>query len=184
MRNARGDTGVKRWNYLLGGLLVLLAVASSAAQQYRNITVDEMRREKRVALVIGNAAYETGRLNNPVNDARAMAQALKQLGFEVLVYENVNNVQFRRAVAEFGEKLTNSGAGLFYYSGHGLQVGGKNYMIPLAADIKSERYVAVETLDVDSVLAQMDSAKNRLNIVILSTSSTGRRTPSSRPATA
>src|SRR3990167_2195146 len=47
----------------------------------------------------------------------------------------------------------NSGAGLFYYSGHGLQVGGKNYMIPLAADIKSERYVAVETLDVDSVLA-------------------------------
>ncbi len=158
---------VKRWNYLLGGLLVLLAVATSAAQQYRNITVEEMRREKRVALVIGNAAYETGRLNNPVNDARAVARALKGLGFEVLVYENVNNVQFRRAVAEFGEKLTNSGAGLFYYSGHGLQVGGKNYMIPLTADIKSERYVAVETVDVDSVLAQMDSAKNRLNIVIL-----------------
>ncbi len=153
--------------YWLGAVLVMLVVASASAQQFRNITVDEMKREKRVALIIGNAAYPTGRLSNPVNDARGMAQALRQLGFEVLSYENVNYTQFRRAVAAFGEKLANGGAGVFYYSGHGMQVEGKNFMIPIDAEIKSQRYVDAETVDVNSVLAQMDQAKNRLNIIIL-----------------
>lgn len=153
--------------YWLGALLVLLTAASAGAQQLRNITVDEMRHEKRVALIIGNASYPTARLNNPVNDARAMAQVLRQLGFDVLSYENVNYTQFRRGVARFGEKIADGGVGVFYYSGHGMQVSGKNYMIPVDAQIKSERYMDAETVDVDSVLAQMDQAKNRLNIVIL-----------------
>ncbi len=157
--------------YWLGALLVLLAVASTSAQQFRTITVDEMKREKRIALVIGNGAYATGKLNNPVNDARAMTQALKRMGFEVMAFENVNSAQFRRAVAGFGEKLGSGGpglgAGLFYYSGHGMQVSGKNFMIPIDAEIRSERYVAAETVDVDSVLGQMDQAKNRVNIIVL-----------------
>jgi hypothetical protein len=162
---------VRTTRYWLGGLLVFLAVATSAAQQFRNISVDEMRREKRIALVIGNANYPTGRLANPANDARAMAQVLRQLGFEVMAFENASSAQFRRAVAAFGEKLASGGpglgAGLFYYSGHGMQVAGKNYMIPIDAEIRSERYVQAETVDVDSVLGQMDQAKNRVNIIIL-----------------
>ena len=121
----------------------------------------------RVALIIGNSAYAAGPLNNPKNDARGMSEALRALGFDVVVRENAKNLDMRRAVVEFGEKLTAGGVGLFYYSGHGMQVGGKNYLLPVDADLKSERYVSVESLDVDSVLAQMDSAKSAVNIVIL-----------------
>src|SRR5258708_20700959 len=97
--------------YWLGALLVLLAVASTSAQQFRTITVDEMKHEKRIALVIGNGAYATGKLNNPVNDARAMTQALKRMGFEVMAFDNVNSAHFRRAVAPFAEKLGRRGPG-------------------------------------------------------------------------
>src|SRR5260370_16469447 len=115
----RGGLTVRMTRYWLGALLVLLAVASTSAQQFRTITVDEMKREKRIALVIGNGAYASGKLNNPVNDARAMTQALKRMGFEVMAFENVNSAQFRRAVAAFGEKLGSGGPGpragpLFY----------------------------------------------------------------------
>src|SRR5258705_438914 len=123
--------------------------------------------QSRVALIIGNGAYESGPLNNPKNDARGMSEALRAIGFDVVVRENAKNLEMRRAVVEFGEKLTAGGVGLFYYSGHGMQVGGKNYLLPVDADLKSERYVSVESLDVDSVLAQMDAAKSAVNIVIL-----------------
>jgi formylglycine-generating enzyme required for sulfatase activity len=126
-----------------------------------------MRNEKRVALVIGNSAYPTSPLRNPVNDARAMARTLRGIGFEVLAHENLSQKEMRRAIIEFGDRLGGGGGGLFYFAGHGLQVSGKNYMIPTDAAIKSEREVEVESLDVASVLARMETAQNRLNIVIL-----------------
>jgi hypothetical protein len=96
-----------------------------------------------------------------------MAEALRELGFEVLAHENLTYRGMRRAVAEFGERLSAGGVGLFYYSGHGLQVSGKNYLVPVDADIKSERYVAAEAIDADSVLLQMQEARTRVNIVVL-----------------
>jgi hypothetical protein len=123
--------------------------------------------DKRVALVIGNAAYTVGRLNNPVQDARAMAETLQGLGFEVLAHENLSYRDMRRAVAEFGERVGTGGVALFYYSGHGLQVNGKNYLVPVDADIKNERYVTAEAIDADNVLLQMQEAKTRVNIVVL-----------------
>ena len=123
--------------------------------------------ETRVALVIGNGAYTVGRLNNPVLDARAMAATLTGLGFEVLAHEDLSYRDMRRAVAEFGERIANGGVGLFYYSGHGVQMNGKNYLVPVDADIKNERYVAAESIDADSVLIQMQEAKTRVNIVVL-----------------
>jgi uncharacterized caspase-like protein len=96
-----------------------------------------------------------------------MAEALRELGFEVLAHENLTYRGMRRAVAEFGERLTAGGVGLFYYSGHGLQVNGKNYLVPVDADIKNERYVTAEAIDADSVLLQMQEAKTRVNIVVL-----------------
>src|SRR5204863_285983 len=78
--------------------------------------------EKRLALVIGNAAYPTAALKNPVNDARAMAAALRQLGFDVAAHENLTQAQMQRAIIAFGEHLGPDTVALFYYSGHGQQV--------------------------------------------------------------
>jgi uncharacterized caspase-like protein len=149
-------------------LCVALFAAVSASHAVAQAPSDgKATTDKRVALVIGNAAYVVGRLNNPVHDGRAMAESLRQLGFEVLAHENLSFRGMRRAVAEFGERITSGGIGLFYYSGHGLQVNGKNYLVPVDADIKNERYVAAESVDADSVLVQMQEGKTRVNVVIL-----------------
>ena len=123
--------------------------------------------EARIALVIGNGDYASGRLANAVLDARSMADTLRGLGFEVLARENAGYRDMRRALAEFGERLSADGVGLFYYAGHGLQVNGKNYLVPVDAEIKSERYVSAEAVDAESVLAEMQAAKTRVNIVIM-----------------
>ena len=151
-----------RWPLLM---LSLVLFASIAGAQTKNVTVQP--REVRVALVIGNAAYAESPLNNPANDARGMAQGLRAQGFEVIERVNADAMSMRRAVAEFGELLREGGVGLFYYSGHGMQVNGRNFLIPVGAQIKSEAYVSAETLDVDSVLGQMDAARSRVNVVIL-----------------
>jgi hypothetical protein len=123
---------------------------------------------QRVALVIGNSDYKMGPLLNPVNDARAMAKALQGTGFDVIKYENVPTMaDMKKAIREFGEKIQNGGVGLFYYAGHGIQVNGKNYLIPTQAEIYKEEEVEYESMDVGFVLAQMESAHNRMNIIIL-----------------
>lgn len=123
---------------------------------------------QRVALVIGNSDYDAGPLLNPVNDARAMAQALQETNFEVLKYENMPTMaDMKKAIREFGEKIQNGGVGLFYYAGHGIQVDGKNYLIPTKAEIYREEEVEYESVDVGFVLAQMEAANNRMNIIIL-----------------
>ena len=123
---------------------------------------------QRVALVIGNSDYNAGPLLNPVNDARAMSQALQETNFVVLKYENVTTMaDMKRAIREFGEKIQNGGVGLFYYAGHGIQVNGKNYLIPTGAEIYREEEVEYESVDVGFVLAQMEAAHNRMNIIIL-----------------
>lgn len=125
--------------------------------------------EKRHALVIGNADYSMGILNNPLNDARAMSGVLKNVNFDVTLLLNVpTKDDMKRAIREFGIKLKNSGGvGLFYFAGHGLQVGGFNFLIPVNAEIYSEEDVEYESVDVGFVLAQMEAADNRMNIVIL-----------------
>ena len=150
-------------------LLLTIAVmgAGSALAQSRDISVDEMRGEKRVALVIGNSAYATSPLRNPVNDARAMAATLRRLGFDVLAHENLGEKAMRRAINEFGDRLARGGIGLFFFAGHGIQVGGKNLIVPVDAAIRTERDVEIEAVDVGRVLARMDEARNRLNIVVL-----------------
>lgn len=126
-----------------------------------------MNSEQRVALVIGNGAYETAPLRNPINDARAMGKALSELGFEVIERENINQKDMKREIQAFGQKILKGGVGLFYFAGHGMQVNGRNYLIPVAANIEHEKQVEYEAVDVGSVLTEMDYARNRLNIVIL-----------------
>ncbi len=92
--------------------------------------------ENRVALVIGNGAYATSPLRNPVNDAQDMATALRGVGFDVIHRENVGRSDMRAAVREFSKKIRQGGVGLFYFAGHGVQVEGKNYLIPVDANIE------------------------------------------------
>lgn len=123
--------------------------------------------EQKVALVIGNGAYETGPLRNPVNDAKAMGNTLRQLGFEVTLRENLNQKDMKQEIYSFGQRLQKGGVGLFYYAGHGMQVNGRNYLIPVGAHIEHEKQVEFEAVDAGAVLAEMDNARNRLNIVVL-----------------
>jgi hypothetical protein len=122
---------------------------------------------RRVALVIGNGAYPTAALKNPVNDARDMAAALRSLGFEVILRENASLAQMERAVDEFWGQLKRGGAGLFYFAGHGLQVNGKNYLVPVDAKLSAEQDAKYRCMDAGLVLGRMEDAGNDLNLVIL-----------------
>jgi uncharacterized caspase-like protein len=148
-------------------LLVLLSAAPSFARQERGISVGRSTPERRFALVIGNGAYGIGPLKNPTNDARDMAQTLSALGFELIHKENLNQIEMKRAIREFGAKIRGGGVGLFYYAGHGVQVKGVNYLVPVDAKIESEEEVEYECVDAGFVLAQMESAGNSMNILIL-----------------
>jgi hypothetical protein len=129
---------------------------------------DATKVERRLALVIGNSTYKSSPLKNAANDARLMADALKARGFDVLRYENIGQKEMKRAVIEFGRRLQDGGGvGLFYFAGHGMQVAGRNFMIPIDAEIRSEAEVETESVEVGSVLSRMETAKNRLNIVVL-----------------
>jgi len=124
--------------------------------------------ESRVALIIGNGDYLSGPLSNTVNDARSMARVLRNVGFDVILREDLSNKdEMKKAIREFGFKLKSGGTGLFYYAGHGLQVNGFNYIIPVNAVIGKETDVEYEAVDMGFVLAQMESANTRVNIVIL-----------------
>jgi len=122
---------------------------------------------RRLALVIGNAAYTTRPLSNPRNVADDVSRALKGAGFDVIDLRDATLSQMRSATRQFGEKLMTNDVGLVYYSGHGIEVKGKNYFIPVNADIKSSDEVADQALDVSLILAKMDSAKKGVNILIV-----------------
>jgi TPR repeat protein len=124
-------------------------------------------REQRIALVIGNSDYSKAPLKNPVNDANDVAAALGRLGFQVTLRTNVNRVQMRTAVRDFGLALRRGGVGLFFYAGHGVESKGKNFLIPLGANLGSEFELEDEALDANSVLRAMEEAGNPTNIMIM-----------------
>jgi len=141
--------------------LCLLATTFSSAQA-----------EPRIALVIGNSNYgsEIGKLPNPVNDAAIMAQSLQQTGFEVIKVTDADWKTMKRKIQDFGDKLAAAGpqaTGLFFYAGHGVQVQGMNYLVPIGADISKEGDVNIESISADDVLQQMEFAGSRVNIVVL-----------------
>jgi hypothetical protein len=122
---------------------------------------------KRLALVIGNSKYSQRPLDNPVNDANDVSKALKSTGFEVIDVRDATLSQMRTAVRLFGDKLLNNDVGLVYYSGHGIEVKGRNYFIPVNADIKRSDEIADQSLDVGLVLDKMETAQKAVNILIV-----------------
>jgi formylglycine-generating enzyme required for sulfatase activity len=139
------------------GLLVCVCLATFAAAEA----------PRRLALVIGNAAYQSAPLRNPVNDATDMDAVLRRLGFEVTILRNADRRAMGEAIETFSQKLRKGGVGLFYFSGHGIQVRGENYLVPLGATINREQDAEYEAVSVGRVLGGMDDAGNALNIIIL-----------------
>jgi hypothetical protein len=129
--------------------------------------VTQAATEQRIALVIGNSTYSSGPLKNPVNDATDMAATLKKLGFTVTLKKNARMQEMEEAIEELGNRLKRGGVGLFYYAGHGVQVNGMNYLLPVGAKINKESDVRFQAVDAGKVLAEMENANNGLNIVIL-----------------
>jgi len=124
--------------------------------------------ENRLALLIGNSNYNSiTSLTNPGNDVTAMAEILKDLGFEVLQYKDVSLTEFKMAIDNFGERLDKFDVGLFFYAGHGVQFNGTNYLIPIDARIESESDVEYNCIDAGRLLAKMESSKTKTNIIIL-----------------
>jgi hypothetical protein len=127
---------------------------------------------RRIAYVIGNAEYSNAPLYNPINDARDMAKTLQNLGFEVKIFENVKLHLFKNIIQQYSNTIKIDAAntvGLFYYSGHGCQVNGKNYLIPTDSYIKRAINPNQWGTNVDLLLAGLREAKNAMNIVILDT---------------
>ncbi len=145
-----------RWaTPLFCGLLLLVAQSPLA------------HADKRVALVIGNAAYERAvPLANPVHDAADISALLKGLGFEVIEGTDLKRSKMRETVRRFGDALEGADVGLFFYAGHGLQVAGENYLIPIDGELARERDLAFEAIKLSLVLSQMER-ETKTNIVFL-----------------
>ena len=123
--------------------------------------------QDKVALVIGNASYKNSTpLANPVNDARAVAEKLTSIGFEVALYEDLSGQAFRVALGAFSEKALNADLAIVFYAGHAIEMQGKNYLIPIDAEMKSEATAQFETITLDQMLQAVRSAK-QLGMVML-----------------
>ncbi|MBI5319664.1 caspase domain-containing protein [Bradyrhizobium sp.] len=121
----------------------------------------------RLALVIGNGAYSNApRLANPANDAADIAQSLRSIGFEIVEGRDLDKRTMEQKIVEFGHKLDGANLALFFYAGHGLQVSGQNYLVPIDAKLQRAGDLSFETINVNQVLAQMEAEK-RVNLVFL-----------------
>ena len=124
---------------LLAFAFLLFTVPIFAAETRGVKRVETFSTVARHALVIGNSKYEqVGRLRNPVNDADAMTRTLAGLGFQVTTLKNADLRTMERTISAFGKKLRAGGVGLFFYAGHGMQVDGENFLIPVDANPESE----------------------------------------------
>ena len=129
--------------------------------------VSDARAERRIALVIGNATYQnTPELKNPKNDATDMAASLRRLGFEVFEGRDLDKRAMERMIRQFGVKLSGADLALFFYAGHGLAVGGQNYLVPVDARLASEGDADFEGLPLSLVLKQMER-EAKTSIVLL-----------------
>jgi uncharacterized caspase-like protein len=135
------------------------------------LSADPAAAEKRIALVVGNSAYQNvTRLDNPRNDATLMAETLSSLGFTLIggrAQLDLDKAALDTDVQDFGRQIQGADVALFYYAGHGLQVNGSNYLVPVGANPTREADVDFQMVDTNLVLRQMQGSGTRLNVVIL-----------------
>lgn len=159
-----GSAGPAVWRRLLTACIWVLGIAACQGVEAAGPGA------KRLALVIGNGDYRDAPLANPVRDAQAMGERLRSLGFEVAVYTDLDRRRMREAALEFSRRLQAGGVGLFYFAGHGLQAGGKAWLLPVDADAATPAGLLQAGLDLEEVLAGMSGPRpDKLNLVILDT---------------
>jgi hypothetical protein len=155
-------------NQYIKYILLLIPFLLLASTNDRALYIKKYSNESKTALVIGNAEYKHfSKLKNSKNDARDISNILKSLDFEVLYLEDGNLKEMKNISRKFATKLKKGGVGFFYYAGHGLEVEGKNFLIPTNANIPSKVEVEYESLAVNRIIDMMEDASNRLNIVVL-----------------
>ncbi|SFV54519.1 hypothetical protein MNB_SV-14-123 [hydrothermal vent metagenome] len=150
--------------------LFLLFTIFFAEANDRGVRIStKMKNEQRVALIIGNNDYQGAlpKLRNPINDARAIKNILKTRGFDIIYREDASKKSMRTALNQFSKKIKHGGVGFFYFSGHGLEVDGQNYLIPVDAEIDEKSDTQDEAIALRKITKRMQNAKNRLNIVVL-----------------
>jgi uncharacterized caspase-like protein len=141
---------------------LMLAVAAMACVSMPAVAAD------RVALVIGNGKYiNANTLPNPPNDARSMAKALSNIGFDVSFGENLDHTGMERLVRDFLRKSAPAKIALIFYAGHGLQVDGRNYLVPIDAKLEAASDLNYETIKLDDILDSLNDDPSRANIIIL-----------------
>ncbi len=123
----------------------------------------------RVALVIGNANYveKRAQLTNPLNDARAIKSALEKTGFEAVLKEDLAESAMKQAVADFLKKASGDTIALFYYSGHGMQIGGQNFLLPVDVSRDYEHVIKEKSIALDDLLKALSEKNPALSIVVL-----------------
>jgi len=148
-------------------LLSLLAAAAAAGLTIMMAAPADAAPDRRVALVIGNGAYKNAvTLPNAPKDARAIADKLRQLGFVVVEGIDLTQDGMTGKLKEFNRELNSAQVGMFYYAGHGMQISGENYLLPIDAALKNERDVDFETMKVDLVVKQM-AREAKIKLVVL-----------------
>jgi uncharacterized caspase-like protein len=150
----------------IGVLCFLLATIPAHAQQ-RGFQRDIIVARKQVALVIGNSAYANQPLRNPANDARAITARLKTLNYDVVSVFDANRRDMNRAIEQFVGRLGTGDVALFFYAGHGVQVDGENYLLPVDFDGQDEIDVRSDALPAGKIQDRMEKSGAQLNIVIL-----------------
>lgn len=157
---------------LLGMLMLTLSVALALALALAlaaAVPAQAQPTDKRIALVIGNARYPKVPLDNPENDARLIANNLRKLGFDVNEQLNVNVLQFRRALREFARRVQEDDAiAVLYYAGHGVQIDGRNFLLPVDINLRDQEEVKDESVDIEELfLSRIEKARSHPRIVIL-----------------
>lgn len=134
----------------------------------KEVVVAKTHKESKLALVIGCSEYNyAGILANPLNDANSIEKKLQSLGFDVMKILNPTQKDLKKIIDDFGDKLKGCHIGLFYFAGHGVQLKGMNYLIPVDANLKTERMVEYDCVEAGRVLGYMEDSKSQVNIVIL-----------------
>jgi uncharacterized caspase-like protein len=142
-------------------------LAAHGAQAAAQAASAAAPKERKLALVIGNGNYRNGPLKNPVGYAKAVADSLRPLGFDVSLRTDVGLADMLEAMRQFSVRAGDAAVRLLFFAGHGLQHRGKNYLLPVDADIKGEDEVAGRSADVGELIDKLGRVQHGINIVIL-----------------
>jgi uncharacterized caspase-like protein len=148
--------------------LLSLCFAAGTAALILGFSTGNAFADKRVALVVGNSAYHSvPRLPNPENDASAIAKLFKDAGFEtVVLITNVSNLDFKRALRKFEDVAEDAEIAVVYYAGHGIEIKGTNYLVPVDAKLANDRDAEDEAITLNRLVESVDGAK-RLRLILL-----------------